>query len=132
MKPCLKCESSGGLPVENQRGTKRKAGEDEPSNKVRKLLTGRAINSLKDSRPKSVTTEHFEAGMQTIKQQCKGKTRELNKHVNFVVKLLPENADKHEMVEAAIKFGHDRKFATRLNITNLSKRCIAVAKYQAA
>ena len=36
--------------------------------------------------------------MQTIKQQYKGKCRELNKHVNFVVKLLTENADKHEMV----------------------------------
>ena len=56
-----------------------------------------------------------------------GKFRELNKHVNFVVKLLTENADEHEMVEAAIKFGLDRKLATRLNITSLSK-CIAVAK----
>ena len=62
-----KSESSGGLPVEKQRGTQRKADEDEPSNQVRKLLTRRAINSLKDNRPKSVTTEHVEAWMQTIK-----------------------------------------------------------------
>ena len=87
--------------------------------------------SLKDNRPKSVTTEHVEAWMQSLKQQYKGKFRELNKHVNFVVKLLTENADKKQLVQAAIKFGLDHKFATRLNITSLSK-CIAVAKYQAA
>ncbi|CAE7027695.1 unnamed protein product [Symbiodinium sp. CCMP2592] len=126
-----KPESSGDLPVESHRDKKRKADEGDPSNQVRKLLSGRATNSLKDNRPKSATTEHVEAWMQTIKQQYKGKFVELNKHVNFVVKLLTENADKHEMVEAAIKFGLDRKFATRLSIASLS-RCIAVAKYQAA
>ena len=125
-----KPESSGDLPIESHRGKKRKADEADPSNQVRKLLTGPTTNSLKDNRPKSVTTEHVEAWTQTFKQQYKGKFRELNKHVNFVVKLLTENADKHEMVEAAIKFGLDRKFATSL-VTSLSK-CIAVAKYQAA
>ena len=123
--------SSGALPVEGQRGKKRKAEPEDCSSQVRKLLTGRAINTLKDNRPKSVSTEHVEAWMQEFKQQYKGKFRELNKHVNFVVKLLTENADKHEMVEAAIKFGLDRMFATRLNISSLSK-CIAAAKYQAA
>ena len=58
--------------------------------------------------------------MQEFNQQYKGNLRELNKHVNFVVKLLTENADKHGMVEAAIKFGLDRKFATRLSISSLS------------
>ena len=51
--------------------------------------------------------------------------------MNFVANLLTENAGKHAMVEAAIKFGLDRKFATLLNISSLSM-CIAVAKYQAA
>ena len=84
--------SSGALPVEGQRGKKRKAEPEDSSSQVRKLLTGRAINTLKNNRPKSVSTEHVEAWMQEFKQQYKGKFRELNKHVNFVVKLLTENA----------------------------------------
>ena len=126
--------SSGALPVEGQRGKKRKAEPKDSSSQVRKLLTGRAINTLKDNRPKSASTEHVEAWMQEFKQQYKGKFRELNKHLSFVVKLLTENADKHEMLEAAITFGLDRKFATRLNIS----RSLAVSasallfKYQAA
>eukprot|EP00439_Symbiodinium_sp_Y106_P067694 s228_g11.t1 len=122
---------SQGLPIDNQCGTKRKAEEQDPSSQVRKLLSGKPVTSLKDNRPKSVSNEHVESWMQTFQQQYKGKFRELNKHVNFVVKLLSENADRSEILEAAIKFGLDRKFAARLNITSLSK-CIAVAKYQAA
>ena len=122
---------SQGLPIDNQRGTKRKAEEQDPSSQVRKLLSGKPVTSLKDNRRKSFSNEHVESWMQTSKQQYKGKFRELNKHVNFVVKLLSENADRNEILEAAIKFGLDRKFAARLNISSLSK-CIAVAKYQAA
>ena len=122
---------SQGLPIDNQRGTKRKAEEQDPSSQVRKLLSGKPVTSLKDNRRKSVSNEHVESWMQTSKQQYKGKFRELNKHVNFVVKLLSENADRNEILEAAIKFGLDGKFAARLNISSLSK-CIAVAKYQAA
>ena len=90
--------SSGALPVEGQRGKKRKAEPEDCSSQVRKLLTGRAINTLKDNRPKSASTEHVEAWMQEFKQQYKGKFRELNKHVNFVVKLLTENAKRHEIL----------------------------------
>ena len=61
----------------------------------------------------------------------KGQWRELNKHVNHVVKLLTEISDKSAMVEAATKFGLDSKFATRMTVNNLFK-CIAVAKHQAA
>ena len=130
-----KPDQSQGLPIDNQRGTKRKAEEQvkdpDPSSQVRKLLSGKPVTSLKDNRPKSVSSEHVESWIHTFKQQYKGKFRELNKHVNFVVKLLSENADRKEILEAAIKFGLDRKFAARLNVSSLSK-CIAVAKYQAA
>ena len=89
-----KPDQSQGLPIDNQRGAKRKAEEQDPSSQVRKLLSGRPVTSLKDNRPKSVSSEHVESWMQTFKQQYKGKFRELNKHVNFVVKLLSENADR--------------------------------------
>ena len=113
-------ENTTDLPIDSKRGKKRKADAEDPSSQVKKLLGG-AITSLKENRPKSKSTEHVEAWMQSIKQQCKGKFRELNKHVNFVVKLRTENADKSEMVEAATRFGLDRNSATRLSITNLSK-----------
>ena len=133
--PTLKKSTSGsGLPIDLVRGKKRKAGETEledPEDQVHQLLNGKPVVSLEDNRPASVTTEHVEAWMQEMKQQYKGKFRELNKHVNFVVKLLTEHADKKQLVQAAIRFGLDQKFATRLNVTSLSK-CIAVAKYQAA
>ena len=96
-----KPDQSQGLPIDNQRGAKRKAEEQDPSSQVRKLLSGRPVTSLKDNRPKSVSSEHVESWMQTFKQQYKGKFRELNKHVNFVVKLLSENADRNEILEAA-------------------------------
>ena len=130
-----KPDQSQGLPIDNQRGAKRKAEEQvknpDPSSQVRKLLSGKPVTSLKDNRPKSVSSEHVESWIHTFKQKYKGKFRELNKHVNFVVKLLSENADRKEILEAAIKFGLDRKFAARLNVSSLSK-CIAVAKCQAA
>ncbi|CAE7290518.1 unnamed protein product [Symbiodinium sp. CCMP2592] len=119
------------LPVDMKRGKKRKAeNEEELAHQIKNFLSGRPVTSLKDNRPKSVKDEHVEEWMQSFKKQYKGKFRELNKHVNCVVKLLTEQSDKKEVVEAAINFGLDRKFATRLNITSLSK-CIAMAKYQA-
>ncbi len=124
---------SSALELPSGSGKKRKAlpMEHDDATEAKKLLSGKAFVSLKNNRPSSVTNEHVDSWLQSLKPQYKGKFRELTKHVSHVVRLLSEHSDKTELIKAATAFGLDAKFASRLSVSNLSK-CIAVAKYQAA
>ena len=80
------------MPVEDARGkTRKNTDEDDVAQEVRKLLlNGKPINSLKDNRPNSVTTNHVEAWMQSLNKQDKGQCRALNKHVNYAINMVEE------------------------------------------